>query len=77
MDNRTEFFLWIKNEISELSQQSFTDGNKRWEVGRSLYDFFQEWAGVDPATGYGMWYKDVLGTDGLPTGERETTQKIL
>jgi hypothetical protein len=27
--------------------------------------FIQEWAGVDPATGYGMWYKDVLGTDGF------------
>jgi TonB-linked SusC/RagA family outer membrane protein len=69
-------FSMDKNEISELTQQSFTNGNKRWEVGRSLYDFFiQEWAGVDPATGYGMWYKDVLGTDGLPTGERETTQR--
>ena len=32
------------------------------------------WAGVDPATGYGMWYKDVKGTNGLPTGERVTTK---
>jgi hypothetical protein len=24
-----------------------------------------------------MWYKDILGTDGLPTGERETTQNTL
>ena len=41
----------------------------------SLYEFFiQDWAGVDPATGYGMWYKDVLGTDGTPTGERVTTK---
>ena len=76
-------FLWTsnlnfsmdKNEISELAQKSFTNGNKKWEVGRSLYEFFiQDWAGVDPATGYGMWYKDVLGTDGLPTGERVTTK---
>jgi hypothetical protein len=37
--------------------------------------FYPRWAGVDPATG--MWYKDVLGTDGLPTGERETTQNTL
>jgi hypothetical protein len=36
--------------------------------------FIQEWAGVDPLQDM-MWYKDVLGTDGLPTGERETTQK--
>jgi TonB-linked SusC/RagA family outer membrane protein len=76
-------FLWTsslvfsmdKNEITELSQASFTNGNKKWEVGRSLYEFFvQEWAGVDPATGYGTWYKDVLGTDGKPTGERVTTK---
>ena len=79
----TTNFLWTsnlnfsmdKNEISELTQKGFTNGNKKWEVGRSLYEFFvQDWAGVDPATGYGMWYKDVLGTDGLPTGERVTTK---
>lgn len=68
-------FSFAKNEIAELTQSSFTNGNKRWEVGRSLFDFYiQEWAGVDPATGYGMWYKDVLGTDGKPTGERVTTK---
>lgn len=80
----TTNFLWTtnlnfsmdKNEISELTQKSFTNGNKKWEVGRSLYEFFiQDWAGVDPATGYGMWYKDVLGTDGNPTGEKVTTIK--
>jgi len=78
----TKNFVWNtninvstnKNEITELTQTSFINGTKRWEVGKSLYDFYiQEWAGVDPATGYGMWYKDVLGTDGKPTGERETT----
>lgn len=64
-----------KNEITELTQKSFINGTKRWEVGKSLYEFYlQEWAGVDPATGYGMWYKDVLGTDGKPTGERVTTK---
>lgn len=68
-------FTFDTNEISELTQESFTSGNKRWEVGRSLYEYYiQEWAGVDPATGYGMWYKDVLATDGTPTGERVTTK---
>ncbi len=68
-------FAFTKNEITELTQESFINGTKRWEVGKSLYDFFiQEWAGVDPADGYGMWYKDILGTDGKPTGERETTK---
>ncbi|MBJ7880215.1 SusC/RagA family TonB-linked outer membrane protein [Gelidibacter salicanalis] len=68
-------FAFTTNEITELTQESFIKGTKRWEVGRSLYDFYiREWAGVDPVDGYGMWYKDVLDTDGEPTGERETTK---
>ncbi len=64
-----------KNEITELTQDGFISGTKRWEVGRSLYDFYiQEWAGVNPDNGYGMWYADVLDSDGNPTGERETTE---
>ncbi len=64
-----------ENEITELTQESFISGTKRWEVGRSLYDFYiQEWAGVNPENGYGMWYADVLDPDGNPTGERETTE---
>jgi hypothetical protein len=28
-----------------------------------LYEYYiQEWAGVDPVDGYGMWYKDILDT---------------
>jgi TonB-linked SusC/RagA family outer membrane protein len=78
----TANFLWTtnlnfsfdKSELTELPQP-FIDGTKRWEVGRSIYEFYiQEWAGVDPDTGYGMWYKDVLGTDGKPTGDRVTTK---
>lgn len=79
----TTNFLWTtslnfsidKSEVAKLTQESFVKGTKRWEVGRSIYEFYiQEWAGVDPATGYGMWYKDVLGTDGKPTGEKVTTK---
>src|SRR5690606_4523090 len=67
-------FSMDRNEITELSQESFINGTKRWEVGKSLYDFYmQEWAGVDPATGYALWYRDVLDTNGNPTGERVTT----
>ncbi|QSB26424.1 TonB-dependent receptor [Flavobacterium sp. CLA17] len=68
-------FSTEKNEITEQPQASIIVGTKRYEVGRSLYEFYiQDWAGVDPATGYGMWYRDVLGTDGKPTGERVTTK---
>ena len=46
------------NEITELTQEEFISGTKKWMVGRSLYDFFTyEWAGVDSADGYGMFYK--------------------
>ncbi|WP_372755458.1 SusC/RagA family TonB-linked outer membrane protein [Mariniflexile sp.] len=67
-------FSFDRNEITELSQESFINGTKRWEVGKSLYEFYmQEWAGVDPQNGYALWYKDVLDTNGEPTGEREVT----
>ena len=63
------------NEITELTQESYINGTKRWEVGKSLYEFYlREWAGVDPADGYGMWYKDVLDANGEPTGERTVTK---
>jgi len=63
-----------KNEITELTQDGFINGTKRWEEGRSLYEFYTyEWAGVDPDTGYGMWFKDVLDGEGNPTGDQETT----
>lgn len=29
-----------KNRITKLTQESFINGTKRWEVGSSLYDFF-------------------------------------
>lgn len=79
----TEDFTWSttlnfsldNNEITELTQESFIDGTKRWEEGRSLYEFYlREWAGVDPADGYGMWYMDVLDAEGNPTGERTLTK---
>ena len=79
---RSENFDWSagfnfsldRNEITELTQDSFIEGTKRWEVGRSIYDFYiREWAGVDPADGYGMWYEDVVDADGNVTG-RQTTK---
>src|SRR5690606_16507882 len=80
----TDDFTWstmfnfdiVENEITELTQESFISGTKRWEEGRSLYEFYiQDWAGVDPADGRGMWYMDVLDADGEPTGERTITKQ--
>ena len=63
------------NEITELTQEEFISGTKKWMVGKSLYNWFiREWAGVDPDDGYGMWYMDVLDADGNVTG-RETTKE--
>lgn len=64
-------FSFDRNEVTALTQSSVISGTKRWEVGRSIYDFWmQEWAGVDPADGRGMWYAD--GVDA--NGNRNTTK---
>ncbi|WP_312991624.1 SusC/RagA family TonB-linked outer membrane protein [Chryseobacterium flavum] len=50
-------FSLIKNKITEMTQESFINGTKRWAVGRSAFDFYLPvWAGVDSADGMGMWY---------------------
>lgn len=67
---------FLDNYLTELSQKEIINGSKKWKVGRSIYDFFiRDYAGVDPADGYAMWYKDVLDKDGNPTGKRVTTKK--
>lgn len=64
----------VKNNIDELTQDFIIQGTKRWEVGRSLYDFWiRDYAGVDPENGDALWYQDVLDAEGEPTGERVTT----
>ena len=69
-------FSMDKNEITELTQEEFISGTKKWMVGKSLYEFFiQESAGVDQNDGYQMWYKDILNNNGDPTGEKETTKE--
>ncbi|AZA77506.1 SusC/RagA family TonB-linked outer membrane protein [Chryseobacterium sp. G0186] len=50
-------FSFIKNRITEMTQESFINGTKRWMVGKSAFDFYLPvWAGVDSADGMGMWY---------------------
>ncbi len=83
-------FKWIselylshfKNQIKELPQGSIISGNKRWEVGRSVYDFWiEEFAGVNQETGRSQWYVNiplrdsnnnpVLDSSGNPVYEEE------
>lgn len=54
----------FKNKIKELPQEFIISGNKRWETGRSIYDFYiEEYAGVDPGTGKSQWYYDIPARD--------------
>jgi TonB-linked SusC/RagA family outer membrane protein len=72
----------FKNRIKELPQEFIIAGNKRWEAGRSIYDFYiEEYAGVNPESGKPQWYTNiplldatgnpVTGEDGLPVYQEE------
>lgn len=63
------------NEVKKLVDENpILQGTKQWEVGKSIFDFFiPEWAGVDPADGAAMWFKDVTDGAGEVIG-RETTK---
>ncbi len=69
---RKEDFQWdltllgstLKNEITELPDP-FINGSKRWEVGRSRFDFYLlQTAGVDPDTGDQLFLQYELDADG-------------
>jgi TonB-linked SusC/RagA family outer membrane protein len=80
---KTKDFTWTTsinvskntNEIKRLvTDNPIIRGVQQWEVGKSIYDFFiVEWAGVDPADGAGMWFRNVKDANGVITG-RETTK---
>ncbi|SFS49382.1 TonB-linked outer membrane protein, SusC/RagA family [Zhouia amylolytica] len=47
----------LNNEITDLPAP-FVNGSKRWDVGRSRYDFYiYDYAGVDPDNGDALYYK--------------------
>lgn len=64
-------FGHYNNVITKLPQKEIIAGNigqlgstKKLTVGSSVYDFYiREWAGVDPANGKPLWYKNTYGTD--------------
>ena len=80
----TDNFSWdlgiqastLKNEITSLPNP-FVDGSKRWEEGRSRFDFFTyDYAGVDPANGDALFYmyEEVDGKVGVPVLNADGTQ---
>lgn len=71
----------FKNTITKLPPRQRANGiikgTKKLMEGKSIYDFWlKEFAGVSASTGRALYYKDVLGTDGKPTGDRTITDDI-
>jgi TonB-linked SusC/RagA family outer membrane protein len=71
----------FKNKFTKLppkqTETGIIDGAHKLMPGRSRYDFWlREYAGVDASTGEALFYKDVLGSDGKPSGERVLTNNI-
>ncbi|MBD0824169.1 SusC/RagA family TonB-linked outer membrane protein [Aestuariibaculum marinum] len=73
----------LKNEITYLPSP-FIDGSKRWEEGRSRFDFFvYDYAGVDPSNGDALFYmyeetEDAVGVPVLnDNGTHATTNDYL
>ncbi len=68
----------FKNEITSLPDP-FINGSKRWEEGRSRFDFYLlETAGVDPMTGdqlFNMYEFDEEGNS-IPVLEEDGTQAV-
>lgn len=58
-------FSLDRNKVTDLAGGVLIAGTKRYEVGRSLFEFWiQEYAGIDAADGKMMWYKDVKDASG-------------
>jgi len=71
----------FKNVLTKLPpgqrERGIITGNKKLSEGRSIYDFWlREFAGVDPATGLALYYRDELDAQGKPTGQRVLTSDI-
>lgn len=82
---RSKDFSWdlglqastLKNEVTNLPNP-FVTGSKRWEVGRSRFDYFvYDFAGVDPSNGDALYnmYEEIDGVVGVPVLNDNGTQK--
>lgn len=64
----------FKNEITKLPQKEIINGTKKYMVGKSVYDFWlRDYAGVDPANGDALYFYDEVDVNGVPTGNKLTT----
>ena len=56
-----------------VSENGIKGGNYIYKVGGSLYDaYMRKYAGVNPETGKGQWYKKVYDEEGNHTGDEIT-----
>lgn len=72
---------FVKNKIKKLpasmQEHGYINGSKKWEEGRSIYDFWlRQWYGVDPQTGNGLYVPDLskYNQGNIGTGEDNITQ---
>lgn len=72
--NATHF----KNKITDLPQDNIETGNKLLRVGGSIYDFYlREWAGVDPANGDPLWYKNDANGNKIKTNDYTSATRYV
>ncbi len=58
----------------DINGKGYRNGWYYYKVGNSIFDYyFNEYAGVDPATGSSLWYTDVKDKDGVVTGRTVTS----
>lgn len=75
--NLTQFENVITKMPPTQRETGIISGSKKLSEGKSIYDFWlREYAGVDPATGLALYYRDVRDANGKPTGERVLTNDI-
>lgn len=67
----------LKNRIIKLAPElngQYIDGSYIKREGGAMYSMYmRKWAGVDPETGVGTWWKDITDDKGNVTGQEKTT----
>lgn len=67
-----------KNTVVKLSNENdINNGSQIIKVGHDIYTFYlKEWAGVDPQTGVGTWYKGKEGKE-ITTNYNDASERVL
>lgn len=74
--NATRFRNKITRLPEEFREKGLTSGNFKRMEGKSYYDYFMyRYAGVDPANGEALYYKDEVDANGDTTGKIITVNK--